>query len=71
MENCNGCPMTRLYFSTCYVKVAKKEDECPCKECLVKAICNRVCDDYRDLYIQEKDSIQYKEEQSNVCRRSM
>ncbi len=39
-NNCKGCATT----DTC--EYMEKADECPCKICLVKGMCDMTCDDY-------------------------
>lgn len=60
MENCSGCSIIRSKIPTCYIKVCGREKRCPCKECLVKVICNVICYKYVNLYfdcsLKETDS---------------
>jgi len=67
MEKCSGCSVIRLKIQTCYIKVCDREKLCPCKECLVKVICNVMCYKYINLYFDYS----LKEDASYDDKRSM
>jgi hypothetical protein len=46
---CMGCCIMDICFKRNKHKVYKK-DLCPCRICLVKAMCQEACDDYRDIW---------------------
>jgi hypothetical protein len=50
-EGCRGCPnldpLKRLYI--CFRLDTGELSSCPCQDCLLKPICNQVCDNYKAL----------------------
>ncbi len=46
-KGCKGCDTIDI----CGIIIYEEVDECPCGICLVKGICNTMCDDYTRLLI--------------------
>jgi hypothetical protein len=53
IEDCQGCYSMYLAKTTggfCTYYLLEMTDLCPCRECLVKSMCNLVCSIYTDKY---------------------
>lgn len=46
-DQCKGCYMD-MQFSVCPYRTNIKYEDCPCFECLVKGVCQDVCDLYKE-----------------------
>ncbi len=51
---CKGCTMYEN-DTHCIIIENKKDGKCPCKNCLVKVVCEYSCEEY-DEYIENLDS---------------
>lgn len=51
-ENCRGCTSLMTNKSEClYTKIdVEALPDCPCQSCLVKIVCQGVCDDFMKAY---------------------
>ena len=48
-KECRGCGIKHIGCQLYYVK--KAVEVCPCKNCLVKTVCNTICDKRRITYV--------------------
>ena len=47
-QECKGC---HIYMEhSCSFTQAKDVDNCPCKICLIKGVCNIGCEEYKNYY---------------------
>ena len=60
--NCNGCKSLRCYgrcyggFECVHTRVGIKDlITCPCKECLLKTVCQDVCPEFRNVMLANRD----------------
>ena len=49
-ENCDGCVMIKDK-GWCTIVANKKDNDCPCRTCLVKVMCENACKEY-DIYVK-------------------
>jgi hypothetical protein len=61
-EGCIGCKINgNLQGISCPFKREKREDICPCVECIVKTMCGQSCDEsfkiLHDFFVEELDKL--------------
>ena len=47
INNCKGCHTYNDVNISCSLTITNNSDKCPCRMCLVKAVCNKACVEYR------------------------
>jgi len=56
MKACIGClsydPNLKICKGNIYGNGTENLDECPCRKCIVKTMCNKICDSYKDYQLQ-------------------
>lgn len=52
---CRGCGVLQK-FDRCNVQIdlPKTYDQCPCRKCIVKGMCEIMCDEYKELWPTSK-----------------
>ena len=59
-EHCKGCPSNTYYKDgSCKFNAYNDCGQCPCSVCIVKVMCQDVCDDFNKFRIGIIEEIQY------------
>ncbi len=55
--NCKGCYTFMSDHMDCPHHVINESDECPCRICLIKGVCDTTCEEYNDFF----DDLAYRD----------